>query len=133
MKKVLPIIFLLVFVSGCTQQSSVSETVESSESVLNNFQGIAVLDFKTFKTQLLPGESTYLQMRIRNNALGQIARNLRIRLDGIGLYHLLDCVSNPIPAEELNYYNSPVGGSDVYFINLVDEDFVGGSCVTDTD
>ena len=123
-KRIVALLFLTVFVSGCTQQAAGS--TKESETLLNKFQGIAVLQFAPLKAQLLPGASTYLQLRIRNNALGKTARNVTVRIEGLGLYHLLDCVSNPISSDDLYKFNSKdavelyddIGGNDIYYIDI---------------
>jgi hypothetical protein len=116
MRKTMVLIASIVILSGCVQKET-TETTTAVETTLQGFQGIGVLDFSPIKNQLAPGASTYLKLRIRNNALGKTARNVIVKLDGLGLYSLLDCLSEPVPFEGLDTLNSeydvphPEGGT----------------------
>ncbi|MBR9679283.1 MAG: hypothetical protein GON13_03375 [Nanoarchaeota archaeon] len=117
MKKLLVLLSLVVLFSGCTQQSN-NESVSASESSLQSFQGIGVLEFNVIKNQLPPGSSTYLKLRIRNNALGKTAENVVVKIDNLGFYSLLDCTSEPISVDSLSNLNSVKHGVNAYYPDL---------------
>ncbi|PIN99632.1 hypothetical protein COT72_05125 [archaeon CG10_big_fil_rev_8_21_14_0_10_43_11] len=116
-----------LFLSGCSALGAGAQTSSTqSESKLSAFQGIGVLSFIPIQEQLLPGGQSYVELTIRNNALGQVAKNIVITLDHIHPFSLLDCTGSEIPLESISVSNQD------YLVSYQDEqvacDKVYGRC-----
>jgi hypothetical protein len=89
MKKLIALISIvfLVFVFGCLQTGPVKETVLAP----NEGVGLALPGFSLLDKVIRPNSITFLSISIRNNAEGQIAKNVIVSIDNIEPFKLVSC------------------------------------------
>lgn len=100
MKKIILIgIVFAVFLSGCLFPAEKKGEVE--EAVLEMFEGLGVLAFDPQFKEVTSGSQFYVALVLRNNALGEDAKNIYVGLENVEPFKVLDCKGNKRRSDEL--------------------------------
>jgi hypothetical protein len=86
-------LIFLIFISGCTDTSSTTETK------LQSYQGLGILSFTmgvagSSRPEITVGSQDRINLLIRNNAEGETARNIVATIDNLAPFGVIDCRGN---------------------------------------
>ncbi len=94
---------LIIILAGCTATGP-----SKTESKLKSNEGVGALEFRVGTTTLLPAGQEYVELVIRNNALGDDAKNIVVSLDNVAPFKIVECGG----AYEPNTYRAQCPNND---------------------